>query len=263
MNGEMAWEAVDLAAAELGLPVAVGGSDAPYRLLEAHRHGAFPYDRLTGRPARGAAGPGYERHVAGGLVTAFPGAGGEAGSTPLTWWNPPRRPVAEVGATVLSCPPSGTGAGEPCWIATCNQAFAEVVGVCRQPAVAGWITDTFCASVVELHQAGWSHSVEIWSQGRLIAGLFGTGIGKVFSIDAAFGSHPEATSAAVADLDRRLLGRAKYIDFQVRGADAERGAARSIGRAEYLDALLAVDLALLMPTDVRTVRPVPHGSVAG
>jgi leucyl/phenylalanyl-tRNA--protein transferase len=260
MSGEMAWEVVDLTAAEQDLPVAVGGSDAPHRLLEAHRHGAFPYRRLSACPTREPARSCYGPHIAAGLITAFPADA--AAPEPLTWWNPPRRPVVEVGAAVLAGTLRGAGAGEPRWIATCNQAFAEVVNGCRDPAAAGWITDTFRASVVALHHAGWSHSVEIWYEGRLIAGLFGTGIGEVFSVDAAFGSHPEATRVALADLSRRLRGRARFIDFQVPGADAERYSARLISRSEYLDALLMVDLPLVILTDVLTVQPVPHGSTA-
>lgn len=42
---DMPWERIDLSAAELDLPIAVGGSTAPHRLLEAYRHGAFPFPR--------------------------------------------------------------------------------------------------------------------------------------------------------------------------------------------------------------------------
>lgn len=259
----MPWETVGLTAAEEDLPVAVGGSDAPHRLLEAHRHGAFPHRRLTDVPGNEPEQPYYRPHIATGLITAFPvDAVDTADPEPLTWWNPPQRPVIEVGASGLADTLRGADAGGPRWIVTCNQAFAEVVNGCRDPAVAGWITDAFRASVVALHHAGWSHSVEIWYEGRLIAGLFGTGIGEVFSVDAAFGSHPGATCAAFADLSRRLRGRARFIDFQVPGADAKRCAARLVSRSEYLDALLQVDLPLVILTDVLTVQPVPHGSTA-
>jgi hypothetical protein len=42
-TAEMAWELVDFSLASADRPIAVGGSVAPHRLLEAYRHAAFPF----------------------------------------------------------------------------------------------------------------------------------------------------------------------------------------------------------------------------
>lgn len=250
---DMPWERVDLSVAELDLPIAVGGSTAPHRLLEAHRHGAFPYPRHRLRTADTQREL-YARHIADGRITAFP-AVEDPDAHALTWWSPSFRPVVEVGSRRLSGSLRRSAAGGPCWIATCDHAFAGVVDECREQADAPWLTDPLRASLLSLHQAGWAHSIEIWRGEDLIGGLFGTGIGRVFSVDSAFGRDPQATRAAFADLSRRLRHRAAFIDVQVPHGYAAALGTRSISRAQYLDELLMVDLPVLPRAGVLAIEP--------
>ncbi|MDI5962227.1 leucyl/phenylalanyl-tRNA--protein transferase [Streptomyces sp. SL13] len=260
MIADMSWERVDLSMAERELPIAVGGSTAPHRLLEAHRHGAFPYPRCRGHAAGNPRDP-YTRYLADGRITAFPcGDGGDAPA--VTWWSPARRPVIAVGAQ----PPDGclrdsVGDG-PRWIVTCGHDFAGVVDACRDRGGSGWITGPLRSSLITLHEAGWAHSIEVWHGERLIAGLFGTGIGNVFSVDSAFGLGPHAIRVAFADLARRLRGRAELIDLQVPRDFAAGLDVRSVSREEYLDALLTIDMPLVMRAGVLAVQPLPHGAAA-
>ncbi|WP_344438393.1 hypothetical protein [Kitasatospora nipponensis] len=250
----MPWEWVDLSAAELDLPVAIGGSTEPHRLLEAHRHGAFPFPRHRDHAAATQRAR-YAHHLADGRITAFP-AVKSVDARPLTWWSPARRPVIPVGARHLSsCLRHSADDTGPQWIVSCDHAFASVVEDCQEQAGSSWITDAYRASLIALHEAGWAHSIEIWHEDTLIAGLFGTGIGNVFSVDSAFGRHPHATRVAFADLSRRLHGLAELIDIQVPHDYATALGTRSVTRAEYLEALLAVDLPLTIPTGVLAVRP--------
>ncbi|WP_406278237.1 leucyl/phenylalanyl-tRNA--protein transferase [Embleya sp. NBC_00896] len=258
MIGEMAWERVDLSAAELDLPIAVGGSTAPHRLLEAHRHGAFPYPRLRDHPAEAHRAL-YAHHVADGRITAFPAAQSDDAYA-VTWWSPARRPVIKVGATLLPGILRHSPNRGPRWIVTCDHAFASVVNGCRDQAHSTWITDSFRASLITLHEAGWAHSVEIWQGENLIAGLFGTGIGNVFSVDSAFSRRPYGTRVAFADLSRRLRGQADLIDVQVPHDYTAALGTRSISREEYLNALLTVDMPLAMRAGVLSVQPLSHGS---
>jgi leucyl/phenylalanyl-tRNA--protein transferase len=254
MNGEMHWERVGHAAAERGLPVAVGGSVAPHRLLEAHRHGCFPYARHFARP-HGPAGCGrYARQVARGLVFAFP-PDEAAGGPEVTWWSPPRRPVLPVasrqfGGGLLQSPDC-----PPAWIVTCDHAFPSIVERCRDLAGCDWITDPLRSSQLALNRAGWAHSIEVWEGDRLIAGLFGTGMGRVFSVDAAFGDHPGAVRVAFADLSRRLDSRAELIDVQVDRGYGDFLELESISRDRYVEAVHAVDLPPVIRDGVLAVRP--------
>ncbi|MET7305351.1 leucyl/phenylalanyl-tRNA--protein transferase [Embleya sp. NPDC005575] len=255
----MRWERVDLSAAESDLPIAIGGSTAPHRLLEAHRHGAFPFPRLRGHSAEVQRAR-YAQHVADGRITAFPAPQSEDDYA-VTWWSPVRRPVINVGSGPLSgLLRHSRSAGEPQWIVTCDHAFTSVVNGCRDQARSPWITDTFRASLISLHEAGWAHSVEIWQGENLIAGLFGTGIGNVFSVDSAFGRRPHATRVAFADLSRRLRGHAELIDVQVPHDYTTSLGTRSISRAEYLAALSTVDMPLVMRAGVLSVQPLSQSS---
>ena len=254
----MAWEQVDLSAAALDLPIAVGGSTEPHRLLEAHRHGAFPFPRQQTVQAGATRQTLYERHVADRRITAFPAAESDDGYA-VTWWNPAERPVVRVGSIQLAGHLRHSRSDGPRWIVTGNHAFAEVVDACRAEADAAWITDDLRASLIALHRAGWSHSIEVWSEDRLIAGLFGIGMGNVFSVDSAFERRPRATRVAFADLSRRLLGQADLIDLQVLHDYTAALGTSPIRREQYLEALLSVDMPLAPREGVLSVRPLPFG----
>lgn len=249
----MYWERVGRTAADRGLPVAVGGSVAPHRLLEAHRHGCFPYARHA---ARGPAGRGrYTRQVACGLVFAFPPDEATAGPE-LTWWSPPRRPVLPVASgqfadRLARSRPDGL----PPWIVTCDHAFPSIVEGCRDLAGCDWITGPLRSAQLALHRAGWAHSIEVWEGERLIAGLFGIGMGRVFSVDAAFGGHPSALRVAFADLSRRLGDGAELIDVQADRGYGDFLELGSISRERYVEAVHAVDLPTVLLEGVLAVQP--------
>jgi leucyl/phenylalanyl-tRNA---protein transferase len=254
---EMSWEQVQPAPPGHELPVAVGGSSAPHRLLEALRHAAFPYPR-GGLRVTGAPPAGYARHVAEGLITAFPDT--DPAEAALTWWSPASRPGVPVGAPPLADGLRSSTAQAPHWVVTCGHAFGAVVDACRRHGDAEWVTDSYRASLLALHGAGWAHSIEVWQGEKLIGGLFGTGMGGVFSVDSAFGRRPQALRVAFADLSRRLAGRASLIDLQAPHPYGASLSARSVTRAEFLDALLAVDLPLAMRSGVLAVQPLTHNS---
>lgn len=254
MNGEMYWERVGYTAAEHGLPVAVGGSVAPHRLLEAHRHGCFPYARHLDWPHVQPECEGYALQVACGLVFDFP-PDEAAGKPGVTWWSPPRRPVLPVvprrsGGALLRSPDR-----PPAWIVTCDHAFPSIVEACRDLAGCEWITDALRSSQLALNRAGWAHSIEVWEGDRLIAGLFGTGMGRVFSVDAAFGEHPSAVRVAFADLARRLHSRAELIDVQVERGFEDLLDLEWISRDRYVEAVHAIDLPPVIREGVLAVRP--------
>ena len=262
MSGEMYWERVGYAAAERGLPVAVGGSVAPHRLLEAHRRGCFPYARHYARPRDPVRGDQYASQVAGGLVFAFPPD--EAAHGPeVTWWSPPRRPVVTIASRQFDGTLSPAPDRPAAWIITCDHAFATIIEACRDLAGCAWITGALRCSQLALNRAGWAHSIEVWEDDRLIAGLFGTGMGRVFSVDAAFGDRPSAVRVAFADLCRRLHGRADLVDVQVDHRYEGLLELESISRDGYVEAVHAVDLPPVIRGGVLAVRAPDSESQSG
>ncbi|MEV6521864.1 hypothetical protein AB0M43_08000 [Longispora sp. NPDC051575] len=237
----MAWERVDLSLAEPDLPVAVGGSVAPHRLLEAYRHGAFPFPCPDGYAAE-VNEVLYADHVADGRVALFPGPAPYT----LTWWSPPDRPVIPADRVHLSRNLRRDLRNRHRWVTTRDHAFARVVRECRRFRATAWLTDELCAALEALHAAGWAHSVEVWDGEELIGGLFGTGMGRVFGVDSVFSRRPDAGKVAFADLGRRLDGTAgRLIDVQVPSGYTTALGAEPVPRKDYLAALLDIDLPLV------------------
>jgi leucyl/phenylalanyl-tRNA---protein transferase len=256
--GDMAWERVDLSAADADLPVAVGGSVAPHRLLEAQRHGAFPLP-CSGGHAVEVNRTLYGGHVADGRITMFPP---DQGAEPyaLTWWCPPRRAVVAAAQVRLPHKLRQDLRVKHQWITSCDHAFGEVIDQCRDSRGTRRITDELRESLMELHHAGWAHSIEVWSGDDLIGGLFGTGMGGVFCAESIFQHRPDAGQVAIADLGRRLNTRPDaLIDVQMPNGFMTELGAKPISRDEYLGALADIDLPLAPETGVLPVGPLSGG----
>jgi leucyl/phenylalanyl-tRNA--protein transferase len=82
--------------------------------------------------------------------------------------------------------------------------FRQVAEECRAGREPRWLTDPLLGSLIELHQEGWAHSIEVWLDGDLIGGAMGIGIGATISGDSLFSRHPGAARIAVADMAARL-----------------------------------------------------------
>lgn len=242
---EIAWEHIDPQAADAGLPVAVGGSLAPHRILEALRYGAFPMP-CTGEYAVAINRELYHDLVSDGRIAGFPRAEADGGRYAVTWWCPPTRPVIPAQAVHLSRKLRRDLRHKHQWITTCDHAFAEVVAQCRDRRGSSWITDELRESLLALHLAGWAHSVEVWNGEDLIGGVFGIGMGAVFSAESTFHRQSDAGKAAIADLGRRLaLTRpGALIDVQVASAYSTSLGATPLSRTEFLAAVADVDLPL-------------------
>ena len=87
---------------------------------------------------------------------------------------------------------------------TANTEFRQVAEACRAGREPRWLTDSLLDSLIELHQEGWAHSIEVWLDGDLIGGAMGIGIGRIISGDSLFSRHPGAAAIAIADLAARL-----------------------------------------------------------
>ena len=80
-----------------------------------------------------------------------------------------------------------------------------------------WITPEMQRAYIRLHQLGHAHSMESWRDGRLVGGIYGVRVGRVFCGESMF--HHETDASKVAP---RGPGRA---------AEARGGRPRSIARS--------------------------------
>jgi len=135
-----------------------------------------------------------------------------------------------------------------------DTAFAEVVAACGDPARPGaWITPAMATAYDSLHELGWAHSVEVWSEdGRLAGGLFGIAIGGLFAAESKFHVDTDASKVAVVALADVMAvagdGVDRLIDVQWSSHHLATLGVVEISRAAYLRRLERA-LALRSPFD--------------
>lgn len=85
-----------------------------------------------------------------------------------------------------------------------DTAFTEVIETCanrpRQGQTGTWIVPAMEAAYQRLHAAGLAHSVETWSDGKLVGGLYCVAIGQAVFGESMFSDVPDASKIALAAL---------------------------------------------------------------
>jgi len=78
-----------------------------------------------------------------------------------------------------------------------------------------WITDDMIDAYCELHEAGYAHSVEVWQGDRLVGGLYGLTLGKIFYGESMFSNTSNASKFGFISLSRVLLDKGyELVDCQ-------------------------------------------------
>ncbi|MCC5943424.1 MAG: leucyl/phenylalanyl-tRNA--protein transferase [Bernardetiaceae bacterium] len=125
---------------------------------------------------------------------------------------------------------------------TYNQNFEEVIKNCRQMYRKGqkgtWIMPELEQAFIKLHHLGFAHSVEVWLNGKLVGGLYGEVIGKMFFGESMFATVPNASKVGFVSLVKKLLKHDwQLIDCQVHTDHLERFGATMIPRKEFIHIL--------------------------
>ena len=191
--------------------VAVGGRLTTERLLDAYRHGIFPWPSQS-----------YE---------------------PMLWWSPDPRAILPLDAVHRSRRlQRRMRSGE--FELRCNTAFSEVIAACGSgPGREGgtWLTPEMIAAYTRLHRLGHAHCVETWQEGRLVGGMYGVAIGGLFSAESMFYRARDASKAALV----RLVDHLRARDYQLLDVQQWTPHTGSLGvieipRGEYLRRLAEV-----------------------
>ena len=99
-----------------------------------------------------------------------------------------------------------------------DTAFAEVVDACARPKPGRedtWINGAIRDMYLGLFSRGFAHSVEAWSEGRLVGGLYGVSLGGAFFGESMFSEARDASKVALVHLVARLIGgRYRLLDAQ-------------------------------------------------
>jgi leucyl/phenylalanyl-tRNA--protein transferase len=188
----------------------VGGGLAVDRLLDAYRHGIFPWP-------------------------AYPGE-------PMLWWTPDPRAILPLDGMSISRRLVRTrNSGK--YTVRANTAFAAVLEGCatghgREGGT--WLTPDMIEAYTRLHEQGPAHSVEAWHDDRLVGGVYGVAIGGFFSAESMFYRERDASKVALWRLVEHLKSR-KYVllDVQQWTPHTGRLGVIEISRRDYLQRLAA------------------------
>jgi len=89
---------------------------------------------------------------------------------------------------------------------TIDKAFAEVIHNCastpREGQEGTWITNEMQDAYINLHEHGFAHSVEVWLNEKLVGGLYGLKINRVFCGESMFSHVSNASKAALILLSK-------------------------------------------------------------
>ena len=190
--------------------LAAGGDLSVERLVEAYTRGIFPWF--------------------------------DAGQ-PILWWSPDPRCVLDPRAYHMSRRFRRSLKASRASVSF-NEAFDAVIDGCAAPRdgqPGTWITADMRVAYRALHRAGFAHSVEVWNAGRLIGGVYGLAIGRMFFAESMYSAETDASKIALAALCRVL---ADYdfalIDCQVTSAHLHTLGATLMPRQSFV-ATLAVE----------------------
>lgn len=119
-----------------------------------------------------------------------------------------------------------------------DRDFEGVIAACAAPRRASpgtWITAGMREAYSRLHQRGIAHSSEIWRAGRLVGGVYGVQLQRVYFGESMFSLEPDASKAALAGLVRQCLANGTVlIDCQLPSAHLRSLGSRPLPRAEFL-----------------------------
>jgi leucyl/phenylalanyl-tRNA--protein transferase len=115
-----------------------------------------------------------------------------------------------------------------------DRDFAGVIRACASREET-WISDEIQRVYLELHNGGFSHSVEAYDAGQLVGGLYGVAVGGAFFGESMFHSVTDASKVAFATLCQRLDDRGFLIhDAQFMTPHLASLGAREISKLTYL-----------------------------
>lgn len=196
--------------------LAIGGDLRPERLLEAYRHGIFPW---------------YSE------------------DQPILWWSPDPRTV--LFPEKLHISRSLKRSLRPgLFNVTLDTCFRDVMAHCgdprpQYPEGGTWITPAMIEAYTRLHEMGHAHSVETWREGQLVGGVYGVAIGKAFFAESMFTKVDDASKVALVSLVRQLhRWDFRIIDCQQSSPHVLRLGAEDIPRVEFVSHL---DTAVKLP----------------
>jgi leucyl/phenylalanyl-tRNA--protein transferase len=191
--------------------LAAGGDLSPRRLLKAYANGIFPW---------------FDE------------------SQPILWWSPnPRAVLFHKDLKISRSLRKRLKRNQ--FTVKLNTNFEAVIDACALPRSSiesdepeTWITSEMREAYITLHQLGKAHSIECYLEDRLVGGLYGVGIGRLFFGESMFHHETDASKVAFAYLSRLLeTYDCPLIDCQIENDHLTSLGCRTIPRTAFLEYL--------------------------
>lgn len=122
------------------------------------------------------------------------------------WFDPPKRGQLDIVGLHIPEKLKRTVLKYPYEIKI-DTAFAEVIDSCaetRKAQAETWINKPIRDIFINLHQAGFAHSVESWKNGQLVGGLYGLALGGAFCGESMFSRADDTSKICLVHLCARL-----------------------------------------------------------
>ena len=173
---------------------------------------------------------------------------------PILWWSPDPRMVLYTDQVNVSKSLRRTLRKMPYRISF-DCAFQNVMQACAMPRQANdslqegtWIHPEMVNAYTELHQHGYAHSVECWEGERLVGGLYGVAIGRVFFGESMFSVARDSSKIALVTLCQHLTSwGVPLIDCQLYSDHLASMGACEIDRDDFITDI--TQLTQLPPTE--------------
>jgi leucyl/phenylalanyl-tRNA--protein transferase len=184
--------------------LAVGGELSAVRLIDAYRHGIFPW--------------------------FSPGQ-------PVLWWSPDPRMVLMPHELKVSHS-LRKALRKRDYEVRADTCFRAVMEACAEPRPeqgGTWISAGMIAAYCALHEQGLAHSIETWIDGELAGGLYGVALGRMFYGESMFTHAADASKIALVHLVRQIEHwHFGMIDCQLHTRHLASLGAREIPRADFM-----------------------------
>jgi leucyl/phenylalanyl-tRNA--protein transferase len=146
---------------------------------------------------------------------------------------------------------------------TCDRAFGGVITACADREET-WINAEIERAMLALHASGYAHSIEVWSGGELVGGLYGVRLGRAFFGESMFSRATDASKVALAWLVARLkAGNFTLLDCQFMTDHLASLGAVNVTRDDYVALLSAALGGVASAGGGGAVEASPEGAVRG
>ena len=173
--------------------LAIGGDLSEKRLLNAYQKGIFPWFNL---------------------------------GQPILWWSPNPRCVLipkyfHISRTLRR------KLNNNIFSITYNKEFKKVMHECSINRVDDntWITPSIKHAFFNLYKSGYAHSVECWENKKLVGGLYGVVMGKIFFGESMYSRVSDASKILLA----HLMDRLESLNFRLLDCQIESDHLKSLG----------------------------------